>query len=38
MRYVPVTGTNEEVNIMNENKDKICDDLDRKKYIKRYIV
>ena len=36
MRYVPVTGTKEEVKIMNENKDKIYDDADsRKNYIKK---
>ena len=31
MRYVPVTRTKEEVNIMNENKDKIYDDADSRK-------
>lgn len=33
MRYVPVTGTKEEVKIMNENKDKIYDDADSRKKI-----
>lgn len=39
MRYVPVTGTKEEVKIMNENKDKIYDDADsRKKLYKKDIL
>jgi DNA-binding Xre family transcriptional regulator len=34
-----VTGTKEEVKIMNENKDKICDDADsRKKLYKKDIL